>query len=208
MVLALAVGAVLISGCTGEPSSSAPAPSSAATDQTGVADPADGPTFLEQWQARLPEYLSKASAFEQRLIRDGVVTEGEHEEAILAHLDCIRRAGYANVSVTRARSGMIGVLSVADPRDSAAAVLACQAEFYTYSREGFRDTTWDPDGTEAQQLRNLSACLRERGIAEVPVAPASFIEIDEMIDRIAAADHENVRNAQTIFGNCRSREIW
>jgi hypothetical protein len=103
---------------------------------------------------------------------------------------------------------MIGVLSVADPRDSTAAVLGCQAECYTYAREGFPETTWDPDGTEAEQLRNLAGCIRERGITEVPPTPKSFLEIDAIIDGIGPADHENVRNAQTIFGERQSRELW
>lgn len=204
----LVVAALVVGACSGNPSPSVPV-TSASPAEPGESTAAErGATFLEQWQARLPEYLNKASAFERRLIADGVVTQAEHEEAIIAHLDCIRRAGFGNVSVTRTRSGMIGVLSVADPRDSGPAVLACQGEFYTYSREGFRDTTWDPDGTEAEQLRNLAACIRSRGITEVPEIPNSFLEIDAIIDGIGANDHENVRNAQTIFGECQSRELW
>lgn len=198
---------LIAGGCSGEASPSVPGSPSSPTEHRESRGP-DGPTFLEQWQARLPEYLAKASAFERRLIQDGVVTQAEHEEAIIAHLDCIRRAGFSNVSVSRTRSGMIGVLSVADPADSTAAVLGCQAEFYTYAREGYRDTTWDPDGTEAEQIRNLAACIRERGITEVPELPTSIVEIDAIIDRIAAADHENARNAKTIFGECLSREVW
>lgn len=203
MVVALAAG-----GCSDRVAPSMPVSSPSPVAQSELPDSDDDATFLEQWRVRLPEYLDKASAFERRLIADGVVTKAEHEEAIIAHLDCIRRAGFSNVSVTRTRSGMIGVLSVADPRDSGPAVLACQAEFYTYAREGFRDTTWDPDGTEAAQLRNLAACIRSRGVTEVPEIPKSFLEIDAIIDGIGANDDENVRNAQTIFGECQSRELW
>ena len=76
---------------------------------------------------------------------------------------------------------MIGTLSVPGD-DSSKAVLACQGEFYTPARQGYRDTTWDPDGTEAARLRALAASIRERGITEVPAEPTSVPQIDAVID--------------------------
>jgi hypothetical protein len=136
------------------------------------------------------------------------VTQAEHEEAIITYLDCIRGAGFSNVSVVRARSGMIASLAVADPGDSAPAVLRCQASFYTYAREGFRDTTWDPGGSERQQLRNLVACMRDHGIIELPKAADSIVAIEAVVDEVAATDHEDTRNAKGAFAECQTRWIW
>jgi hypothetical protein len=168
----------------------------------------DGPTFLEQWQAGLPGYRSKASAFERRLLADGIVTEAEHEAAIAALIDCIRRAGFSDVGAGRARSGLISALSVGGSADSTDVVLGCQAEFYTYASQGFKATTWDPDGTEAERLRELARCIREGGIIEVPPEPTSFRQISNVVKSISFSDHQNVRDAQGVSADCVNREWW
>ena len=168
----------------------------------------DEPTFLEQWQAGLPDYRSKASAFERRLLADGIVTEAEHEAAIAALIDCIRRAGFSDVGAGRARSGLISALSVGGSADSTAVFLGCQTEFYTYASQGYKATTWDPDGTDSERLRELARCLREGGILEVPSVPTSFRQISNIVRSISFSDHQNVRDAQGVFGGCVNREWW
>lgn len=192
--------------------STQPSPSDASSVETLPDAPVerddDGPTFLEQWQAALPDYRSKASVLERRLLADGVVTEVEHEAAIAALIDCIRRAGFKDVGAGRARSGLISALSVGGSADSTDVVLGCQAEFYTYASQGFKATTWDPNGTENERLRELARCIREGGLVEVPPEPTSFRQIDNIVKSIAFSDHQNQRNAQGVRGDCVNREWW
>ena len=203
----LAAALVLVSACSPQPS-----PSDASSDETHPDAPVgrgdDGPTFLEHWQAGLPDHRSKASGFERRLLADGVVTEVEHEAASAALIDCIRRAGFSDVGAGRAPSGLISALSVGGSADSADVVLGCQAEFYTYASQGFKATTWDPDGTEAERLRELARCIREGGIIEVPPEPTSFRQIDNIVKSISFSDHQNVRDAQGVSADCVNREWW
>jgi len=206
--LAATLMAILVAAaCSPQPS-----PSDASSVETLPDAPVgrgdDGPTFLEQWQAGLPDYRSKASGFERRLLADGVVTEVEHEAAIEAFLDCIRRGGFSDVSAGRAPSGLISAFSVGGSADSTEVVLGCQAEFYTYASQGFKATTWDPDGTEAERLRELARCIREGGIIEVSPEPTSFRQISNIVKSISFSDHQNVRDAQGVFGDCVNREWW
>lgn len=204
---ATAVAIFIAAACSPQPSPSE-ASSVEGLPDAPVERGDDEPTFLEQWQAGLPDYRSKASAFERGLLADGIVTEAEHEAAIAALLDCIRRAGFSDVGAGRARSGLISSISVGGSADSTDVVLGCQAVFYTYADEGFKATTWDPDGTESERLRELARCLRDGGILEVPPVPTSIRQIDNIVKSIAFSDHENLRNAQGVSADCVNREWW
>lgn len=191
-------------GCGSTPTSTDPlGPETAAPSSR----PAGEVTFLEAWQARLPELMAKASAFERGLIGDGIVTDAEHELAIISYLDCIRRAGLRVVEFERGPSGMITLLGVDEPDTPPGVespVLRCQAEFYTYAREGYHATTVDPNGSEQAVLRALAACLRERGIYEVPEDPGSAAEISGIIGAIDFDDHTNERGARDAWTACQT----
>ena len=169
-------------------------------------------TYLERWKVRLPTALEQASAFERGLIADGVVTAEEHELAIISLLDCIRRAGLQLSELKRRANGLIEYWAVdgtgenADPNDDP--VLRCQAEFYTYAREGFTATTLDPSRTERQTLLELAACLRERGFSEVPEAPTDIAYVSRIMNTIALNDHAMVRHASEAFHACSVREVY
>jgi hypothetical protein len=166
----------------------------------------DEVTFLEAWQARLPGLMTTASAFERGLIADGVVTEAEHELAINNYLKCIQRAGLQVTGFERGPSGMIILLGVDGPQRATEQdpVLRCQSQFYTYAREGFHATTVDPNGSEQAVLRAIAACLRERGIHEVPEEPESFVQISRIISTITFNDHANLRRAGEADHACQT----
>lgn len=202
------LASLILAACVTQPSpSGSPDPTPPSATSSVQAMPGEA-TFFEQWRARLPEAMAEASAFERRLLADGVVTEAEHEVAIINHLDCIRRAGLRVVELKRAPSGMIASLGVTGGTgDGEDPVLKCQAEFYTFAREGYRGTTFDPDGTDAERLRAVARCIRGRGIT-VPPEPTDMDEITGVIHRIAMSDHTNERNAQGIFGDCLFVELY
>jgi hypothetical protein len=187
-----------------------PATSIASLDPAGTGEL--DVTYLERWQARLPTALAQASAFERGLIADGVVTAEEHELAIISLLDCIRRAGLQLSELKRRANGLIeywavdGTVENADPNDDP--VLRCQAEFYTYAREGFTATTLDPSRTERQTLLELAACLRERGFSEVPEAPPDIAYVARIMNTIAFNDHAMVRHASEASHACNMQEVY
>jgi hypothetical protein len=167
---------------------------------------AEPETFREQWEAQLAEAREGASEYELELIADDVVTAAEHEDAIVRHLACIENAGLHVIRLERAPSGMIAALGVAEEED--AAVAECEGEFYDLAREGYRATTLDPDGTEAQRLAALAACLRDAGITEVPADPSSLEAVEEIIAGLPSEGLIGVSDPADVLDGCLLREWY
>jgi hypothetical protein len=73
---------------------------------------------------------------------------------------------------------MITGMSVPGPTTSTA-VLVCQRDTCSDVREGNKATTFDPDGTDGDQLHSLAQCMRDAGSNErrttlPPECPAGF----------------------------------
>lgn len=81
-------------------------------------------------------------------------------------------------SLQRGAGGMITGMSVPGPITSTA-VLVCQRDTRSDVREGYKATTFDPDGTDGDQLHGLAQCTRDAASNEIrttlpPERPAGF----------------------------------
>jgi hypothetical protein len=99
-----------------------------------------------------------------------------------------------------------GIVTIDEHEQAVIAFLACQRDTYTVVREGYKATNFDPDGTEAGQLRNIAQSMSDAGIHEIPDG-ATMERINDVVDRIRANGLDQ-READRIFATCGAKTVW
>lgn len=140
-------------------------------------------TELDRWRAELPQVLERTTPFQAQIIRDGIVTQEEHDRAQRAYLQCVRDEDIV-VGPSRDQFGLLAGLTLKgmDPNvDPDAVNTRCEGEFYADVWPGWHAFVTAGD-TEEAQLARLAACLAARGY-DVPASPETFGEIIDAIGR-------------------------
>lgn len=140
-----------------------------------------GPTtFREQWNDRLPAVLEGTSEFQREILRDGEVTQAEHERARLAFTGCIEDAGVPVTDLELDENGQIVLLGVAGENPDGI-VQQCEAEYYSDVREAWR-VALRPGDSEQAMFARIAECMAQSGYV-VSSSPANF---GEMVDEAEA----------------------
>lgn len=154
------------------------------------------------------EDIRTASAYQQAILDDGIVTADEYRQAVIAQRDCVATRGYETTEI-RAQGSLLTFDSTAnyedapDPEkadeDFLATLENCSHEYVTFVGYAWSSSQVVPTGEPRDDMwRGLAICVNAAGV-EFTVADDESVRLDALGQAMNAATSAQAQEADKCF---------